>query len=84
MPGSHSMKRVRALAMMSSVLVRELVLELELEPEMESCGFGKMALGKHSLEMRTTAHRVAGHTKRKCRSHRWGYKLLVLLWALAM
>jgi len=82
MPGSHSMKMVRALAMMSWALVRELVLELELE--MDSCCFRKMALGKHFLEMRTTAHRVAGRTKKKRHNHRWGCKLLVLLWALVM
>jgi len=84
MPGSHSMKMVRALALMLWVLARELVLELELEPEMESCDFGKTVLGKSSLEMRTTAHTVAGHTKKKRHNHRWGYKLLVLLWELAM
>lgn len=78
------MKRVRALAKMSWVLVWELVLELEPKPVMESCYFDKTALGKHSLEMRTIAHRVAGHTKKKRHNHRLGYKLLVLLWALAM
>lgn len=83
MPGSHSMKRVRALAVMSWVLVKELALELELEWELESCDFGRTAMGMHSVEMRTTAHRLAGHTKKKHHNHRWGYNLLVLLWALA-
>lgn len=82
MPGSYSMKWVRALAMMLWALV--MALELELEPEMESCCRCKMALGKHFPEMHTTARRVAGHTKRTHHNHRWGYKLLELLWLQVM